>query len=143
MSFPVAAAAAAAAAPRSSALSSPAFPTDRRFVSQAMREAMLEDLPVPPVLGRANTDNAPWRIFPRVGIVLGGSGVGAGGGGLAAAVGGPEVGPGHQRWNLRRNAESQVSLSAHLTYCIQAWDFKCTKDGFIPDIRDPQANVVV
>lgn len=51
-------------------------------------------------------------------------------------------GPGQQRWNLRRNAESQVSLSAHLTYRIQAWDF-CAKDGFIPDIRDPHANIVV
>ena len=49
---------------------------------------------------------------------------------------------GAQRWHLRRNAESQVSLNTHLslTYRIQAWDFR---HGFIPDIRDPQTNVVV
>jgi activator-of-BECN1-regulated-autophagy protein 1 len=62
--------------------------------------------------------------------------------GAAPNVGNENFGPGQQRWNLRRNAESQVSLSAHLTYRIQAWDF-CSKDSIIPDIRDPHANVVV
>lgn len=98
---------------------------------------MLEELPGTPVLGRAAADNPPWRIFPRVGIVMGGAG---GTGGASAPA---EVGPGQQRWNLRRNAESQVSLSTHLTYRIQAWDFNNTKDSLIPDIRDPHANVVV
>ena len=96
----------------------------------------------------------PWRIFPRYlggasAAAVTGSGIPiplppvnpAAAGGAAPNVG-ENFGPGQQRWNLRRNAESQVSLSAHLTYRIQAWDF-CSKDSIIPDIRDPHANVVV
>ena len=79
------------------------------------------------------------RIFPRS-AAPSAAGVGPG---VGVGVGGGVenfAGPGHQRWNLRRNAESQVSLSAHLTYRIQAWDFG---GGFVPDIHDPHANVVV
>jgi activator-of-BECN1-regulated-autophagy protein 1 len=68
--------------------------------------------------------------------------MGGGAGAAGIPFGGAEQGPGQQRWTLRRNAESQVSLSAHLTYRIQAWNF-CAKDGCIPDIRDPYANIVV
>ena len=137
--------------PRPSAPS--VFPYVSR-VTHAMRDAGFvagaEEGPMSPVIGGRSIDNQPpWRVFPRVGIVMGGiagaGGFAAGlaGGGVAAAAGVEGfVGPGQQRWNLRRNAESQVSLSAHLTYRIQAWDF-CAKDGFIPDIRDPHANIVV
>ena len=74
----------------------------------------------------------PWRGFPRAMDQMQ-----PGGGPIPESYGGAA-----QRWHLRRNAESQVSLNAHLslTYRIQAWDFR---HGFIPDIRDPQVNVVV
>lgn len=74
----------------------------------------------------------PWRALPRVMEQ-------SGAGGAVAAEG---YGGTSRIWNIRRNAESQVSLSAHLslTYRIQAWDFR---HGFIPDIRDPHINVVV
>ena len=45
-----------------------------------------------------------------------------------------------QRFNMRRNAESQVCLTSHITYRIQAWDFS---QGVIPDIHDAHTNVVV
>lgn len=117
----------------------------------AMRDASYvaaaEDGPASPTVVRG-AENQPWRAFPRVGIVMGGVGGAStgfsAGGATAGGAAGIETfgGPGQQRWNLRRNAESQVSLSAHLTYRIQAWDF-CVKDGVIPDIRDPHANIVV
>lgn len=79
---------------------------------------------------RPSGEQPPWRIFQRAGIDLG-SGASPG-----------EHFIGQQRWNMRRNAESQVSLSSHLTYRIQAWDFSA-KAGVVPDICDPSANVVV
>ena len=116
------------------------FPYVSRF-SNAMRDegfvASVEEGPTSPIIGRPRNVPPPWRVFPRVGHVMGG---GTGVAGVNFGVG--EQGPGQQRWTLRRNAESQVSLSAHLTYRIQAWDF-CAKDGCIPDIRDPYANIVV
>ncbi len=116
------------------------FPYVSRF-SNAMRDegfvAAVEEGPTSPTIGRPRNVPPPWRVFPRVGHVMGG---GAGAAGIP--FGGAEQGPGQQRWTLRRNAESQVSLSAHLTYRIQAWNF-CAKDGCIPDIRDPYANIVV
>ena len=119
----------------------------------------------PIVVRRAGTSTGggevgtPWRVFPRylggapvVGFSQSGLPVPAPGPSAAGApiigsseaptIGSLITGPGQQRWNLRRNAESQVSLSAHLTYRIQAWEF-CSKDRIIPDIRDPHANVVV
>ena len=79
----------------------------------------------------------PWRIFQRAGI----DPVGAGGG-VSVNLGAGEHFIGQHRWNMRRNAESQVSLSSHLTYRIQAWGFNAN-EGIIPDICDPNANVVV
>lgn len=128
--------------PRPGPSTAQAFPYVSRF-SNAMRDetyvATSEEGPTSPVIPSRSTIGPappPWRVFPRVGH-----------GGIASAgvsfgVGTADQGPGQQRWNLRRNAESQVSLSAHLTYRIQAWDF-CAKDRLIPDIRDPYANIVV
>lgn len=125
-----------------------AFPYVSRF-SNAMRDEgfmpATEEGPTSPVMASRSTAGPhhapppPWRVFPRVGHGMGGVG---GSAGVSFGIGGADQGPGQQRWNLRRNAESQVSLSAHLTYRIQAWDF-CAKDRLIPDIRDPYANIVV
>ncbi|KAI9553265.1 hypothetical protein GHT06_021161 [Daphnia sinensis] len=124
-----------------------AFPYVSRF-SNAMRDEgfmpATEEGPTSPVMATRSAAGPhhappPWRVFPRVGHGMGGI---AGSAGVSFGIGGADQGPGQQRWNLRRNAESQVSLSAHLTYRIQAWDF-CAKDRLIPDIRDPYANIVV
>ncbi|XP_059352395.1 uncharacterized protein LOC130699159 isoform X2 [Daphnia carinata] len=133
--------------PGSSSAAGQSFPYVSRF-SNAMRDEgfipATEEGPTSPVMAPRSTAGPhhappPWRVFPRVGHGMGGIG---GSAGVSFGIGGADQGPGQQRWNLRRNAESQVSLSAHLTYRIQAWDF-CAKDGFIPDIRDPHANIVV
>ena len=112
--------------------------------------------------------SSSWGVFPRVGLVTSGMGDNGGGVGVTTAAtaaataatataatataatgagvrAGPN-GPGEvygvagQRFNMRRNAESQVCLTNHITYRIQAWDFS---EGFIPDIQDAHTNVVV
>lgn len=127
--------------PRPPPLSS-SFPYVSRL-GHAAPSAAPEEGPLSPGLGRPG-EQPPWRIFPRVGIVMGAGGIQQAGlnasAGAAGAAGDNLTG--QQRWNMRRNAESQVSLSAHLTYRIQAWDFN-TKNGIIPDICDPTANIVV
>lgn len=123
--------------PRPPPLSS-SFPYVSRM-GHAAPSAAPEEGPLSPGVSRPG-EQPPWRIFPRVGIVMGGGGIQSASSGGAAAAGDNLTG--QQRWNMRRNAESQVSLSAHLTYRIQAWDFN-TRNGIIPDICDPSANIVV